>query len=136
MYTLISYEHALEIHENTRHDYGETEGGVRDDGAPLQSALARVEMGVHYGQYKDVIEAAAALWESLTMNHPFHNVNKRTALHIVAMFLRENGIEMGIPLPPEKEAKVIAVFKTYFADRDAFSLKDGLETLLRDTLIG
>lgn len=133
---LVSYELALRTHDKIRHEYGETEGGVRDDGAPLQSALARVEMGIHYGQYKDVIEAAAALWESLTMNHPFHNVNKRTALHIVAMFLRENGVTMGIPLPPEQNLEVIAVFSKYFADKDAFSLKDGLETLLRDTLIG
>ncbi len=40
--------------------------GVRDRGA-LESALARPQSGY----YEDIIQEAAALWESLSQNHPF-----------------------------------------------------------------
>jgi death on curing protein len=39
--------------------------GIRDRGA-LESALARPQSGY----YVDVIQEAAALWESLSQNHP------------------------------------------------------------------
>lgn len=48
--------------------------GIRDRGA-LESALARPRTGY----YKDLIEQAAALWESLSQNHPFVDGNKRVA---------------------------------------------------------
>ena len=40
--------------------------GIRDRGA-LESALARPRSGY----YTDIIQEAAALWESLSQNHPF-----------------------------------------------------------------
>jgi death-on-curing protein len=40
--------------------------GIRDRGA-LESALARPRSGY----YNDIIQEAAALWESLSQNHPF-----------------------------------------------------------------
>ena len=40
--------------------------GIRDRGA-LESALARPQTGY----YHDLIQEAAALWESLSQNHPF-----------------------------------------------------------------
>jgi death on curing protein len=39
----------------------------------------------------DLIQEAAALWESLSQNHPFVDGNKRVAVTIAAAFLRVNG---------------------------------------------
>jgi death-on-curing protein len=60
--------------------------GIRDRGA-LESALARPQSGY----YADLIQEAAALWESLSQNHPFVDGNKRVAVTTRAAFLRVNG---------------------------------------------
>ncbi|MGH9844456.1 MAG: type II toxin-antitoxin system death-on-curing family toxin [Blastocatellia bacterium] len=60
--------------------------GLRDPGA-LESAIARPRIGY----YDDVIAEAAAMWESLSQNHPFLDGNKRTAIAVTAAFLRVNG---------------------------------------------
>ena len=65
--------------------YGGTDG-IRDMGA-LESAVARPQSGY----YKDVIESAAALLESLAINHPFLDGNKRVAFAATDTFLRING---------------------------------------------
>lgn len=49
--------------------------GIRDRGA-LESAIARPQSGY----YANIIQEAAALWESLSQNHPFIDGNKRTAM--------------------------------------------------------
>ena len=63
--------------------------GVRDMGA-LESALFRPQSGY----YADTIAEAAALFESLAMNHPFVDGNKRVAFGAVDVFLRINGIRL------------------------------------------
>jgi len=63
--------------------------GIRDRGA-LESALARPQSGY----YTDIIQEAAALWESLSQNHPFVDGNKRVALTTTAAFLRVNGYRL------------------------------------------
>ena len=63
--------------------------GVRDAGA-LESALARPQIGY----YRDLIEEGAALWESLSQNHPFIDGNKRVAVTVTAAFLRINGYRL------------------------------------------
>lgn len=65
--------------------YGGSDG-IRDIGA-LESAVARPQSGY----YKDVIESAAALFESLAINHPFIDGNKRVAFAATDTFLRING---------------------------------------------
>ena len=60
--------------------------GIRDRGA-LESALARPQTGY----YDDIIQEAAALWESLSQNHPFVDGNKRVAVTVTAAFLKVNG---------------------------------------------
>ena len=49
--------------------------GIRDMGG-LESALARPQTGY----YRDLIEEGAALWESLSQNHPFIDGHKRVAV--------------------------------------------------------
>jgi death-on-curing protein len=63
--------------------------GVRDAGA-LEAALFRPQSGY----YDDVIWEAAALFESLAMNHPFIDGNKRIAFACVDVFLRVNGFRI------------------------------------------
>src|ERR1700719_2478956 len=46
------------------------------------------------GYYADLIEEAAALWESLGQNHPFLDGNKRTAFAATYTFLRINGARL------------------------------------------
>lgn len=63
--------------------------GIRDRDA-IEAALGRPQSGY----YRDVIEQAAALLESLSQNHPFVDGNKRTAIAVTAAFLRINGFRL------------------------------------------
>ena len=76
----------LAIHEDQIERYGGSHG-VRDMGA-LESALFRPQTGY----YADLIEEAAALWESLAQNHPFIDGNKRVAFAGTYVFLAANGL--------------------------------------------
>lgn len=75
----------LAIHDDQIERYGGAHG-IRDPGL-LEAALYRPQTGY----YADVIEEAAALWESLAMNHPFVDGNKRVAVAIMITFLAING---------------------------------------------
>ena len=66
-------------------------------GSPGVRDMGLVEMGLYRpqtGYYKDIIEEAAALWESFMQNHPFVDGNKRTALDVAFTFLYMNGYEV------------------------------------------
>ena len=60
--------------------------GLRDEGA-LASALMRAQIGYYDG----LVQEAAAMMESLAMNHPFIDGNKRIAFAVTDAFLRLNG---------------------------------------------
>ena len=60
--------------------------GLRDLGA-LESAVMRPQMGYYDG----IVEETAALMESLAMNHPFVDGNKRIAFAAADTFLLMNG---------------------------------------------
>lgn len=66
-------------------------GGVRDLGL-LESAIYRPGTGY----YRDIAEMAAALFESLIMNHPFVDGNKRVAFFATDVFLRLNGWKLEV----------------------------------------
>jgi death-on-curing protein len=63
--------------------------GVRDPGQ-LEAALYRPQTGY----YTDLVEETAALWESLSQNHPFIDGNKRTAFAATYTFLAINGLRL------------------------------------------
>ena len=84
----VSIEEALYIHTDLIESYGGAHG-VRDMGA-LESALFRPQSGY----YEDLIQEACALLESLAMNHPFVDGNKRVALGAVEVFLMLNDHEI------------------------------------------
>lgn len=75
----------LAIHEELLEEFGGA-AGVRDPGA-LEAALFRPQTGY----YRDVVHEAAALFESLILNHPFVDGNKRVAFAAADVFLRLNG---------------------------------------------
>jgi len=70
----LTVAEVLAIHADQIERYGGSKG-VRDHGL-LEAALYRPQTG----HYADLVEEAAALWESLSQNHPFTDGNKRTAL--------------------------------------------------------
>ena len=81
----LTLEDAIHIHDEQLRLFGGA-AGVRDEGLIL-SALLRPQTGY----YSDLVEEAAALWESLTMNHGFVDGNKRVAFGCMIVFLAANG---------------------------------------------
>lgn len=67
---------------------------IRDLGL-LDSAVHRPQASM-FGQeaYPDLFDKAAALFQSLAVNHPLIDGNKRTAWTSVDVFLRRNGVTL------------------------------------------
>ena len=84
----LTQAEVLAMHMDQIARYGGSPG-VRDHGL-LESALYRPQTGY----YADLIEEAAALWESLSQNHPFIDGNKRTAFADTYTFLAINGAQL------------------------------------------
>jgi len=80
--------------------------GVRDPGA-LEAALYRPQTGY----YEDIVAEAAALLESLAINHPFIDGNKRIAYASADVFLRINGWRLKRE-PMKIHAEMIQIFET------------------------
>lgn len=79
--------------------------GVRDPGA-LEAALFRPQTGY----YEDIVAEAAALLESLAINHPFVDGNKRIAFAAADVFLRINGWRLQ-RAPMQIHAEMIQMFE-------------------------
>lgn len=63
----------------------------------LESSQARPSLYKHYNNTEDMFKLAASLIESLILNHPFANANKRTAAFSGYLFLLMNGYELTAP---------------------------------------
>ena len=109
----------LDIHADQIAVYGGA-AGLRDPGQ-LEAALFRPQSGY----YADVIAEAAALWESLSQNHPFLDGNKRTAFAATFTFLAINGVNL------TAEADEAWAFLSRLYDRNEFAF-DALNAWLRD----
>jgi death-on-curing protein len=81
----LAADEALAIHERLIAVFG-GRAGLRDRGL-LESATHRPQTGY----YPDLAEMATALFESLLINHPFVDGNKRVAFFATDVFLRLNG---------------------------------------------
>jgi death-on-curing protein len=112
---------ALTFHADQIQRYG-GDAGIRDPGA-LESALFRPQTGY----YDDLIDEAAALWESMAQNHPFIDGNKRTAFAVTDVFLKMNGIM--ITASPEETTSF--VYSLY--DSQTFNFEE-LATWLRSNI--
>ena len=75
----------LALHHALIERYGGARG-IRDMGA-VEAAVFRPQCGY----YANITEEAAALLESLLINHPFVDGNKRVAFAACDVFLRMNG---------------------------------------------
>ncbi|MCF8879355.1 MULTISPECIES: type II toxin-antitoxin system death-on-curing family toxin [Hyphobacterium] len=84
----LTIAEVLTIHSDQIEAWG-GDHSLRDAGQ-LESALYRPQSGY----YDDLIAEAAALWESLSQNHPFVDGNKRTAFAATLVFLDINGIQV------------------------------------------
>jgi len=84
----LTVAEVVEINKDLVRKFGGTHA-IRDN-ALLESAVARPQSGY----YADLIEEAAALFESLSQNHPFVDGNKRTAITATGVFLLLNGLKL------------------------------------------
>ncbi len=86
----LSVDEVLAIHERLIERFGGS-AGIRDQGL-LESALYRPQTGY----YNDLASMAAALFESLLLNHAFIDGNKRVAFFATDVFLRLNGCKLSV----------------------------------------
>ncbi len=84
----LTMAEVLAIHADQIECYGGFPG-IRDQGL-LEAALYRPQTGYYAG----LIEEAAALWESISQNHPFIDGNKRTAFAAMYTFLAINAARL------------------------------------------
>ena len=78
-------EEVVAMHVVLIDEFGGTVG-IRDEGA-LAAALMRPQLG-YYGS---LVEEAAALMESLAVNHSFVDGNQGAAFFVTDVFVRANG---------------------------------------------
>ena len=100
----LTVDEALAIHDRLIEEFGGPRG-VRDLGL-LESALFRPQTGY----YCDIAEIATALFESLLMNHPFVDGNKRVAFFATDVFLRLNGWKFQVD-PDEAHRRLIGLLE-------------------------
>jgi len=105
----LSVDEVLAVHEALLREFGGPEG-LRDPGL-LESALFRPRTGY----YADLAEMAAALFESLLMNHPFLDGNKRVAFFATDVFLRLNGFRFQVD-PDEAHQFLIGLLESRTCD--------------------
>jgi death-on-curing protein len=100
----LTVAEVLAMHSDQIDRYGGSHG-IRDQGL-LEAALFRPQTGY----YADLIEEAAALWESLAQNHAFLDGNKRAAFAAMYTFLAINGARL-TPDAEETYAFVDTLYK-------------------------
>jgi death-on-curing protein len=90
-YIYLTVAEVLEMHRQLMEEFGGAHG-LRDRGL-LEAAVFRPQNGY----YDDLIHEAAALMESLTVNHTFLDGNKRIGFAATDTFLRVNGYFLDVP---------------------------------------
>jgi len=95
------------IHKLLVKEFGGTDG-LRSQ-AQLESALAR-PYATFDGEdlYPSIADKAATLLESILINHPFVDGNKRTGYTLMRLMLLENGLDI-LASEHEKYKLVVAV---------------------------
>lgn len=93
---MISVNQAIEIHEILVKQFGGSIG-LRDLGG-LESALARpLQTFGSEDLYPDFFTKAAAIGESIIINHPFIDGNKRTGFVLMETILRFGKMKITAP---------------------------------------
>jgi len=109
----------LAIHDDQLAIFGGSPG-ARDMGF-VEAAVFRPQSGY----YADLLEEAAALWESLSQNHPFVDGSKRVAFAATYTFLVLNGYEL------QADADAVYTFVMGLYGSNTFTF-DHLVAWLRD----
>jgi death on curing protein len=109
-------DEAFAAHELILRQFG-GRPGIHSLGA-IESALARP----YCGYYRRIEKKAAALVESIAMNHGFADGNKRTALLMLWLLLERSGYALVFPnsaaMNQQLEAMVLAVAEHQMAFND------------------
>lgn len=104
---MISQKEAEEIHKLVIEMFGGSHG-IRDYNG-LESALARpFQTFDNQDLYLNTLQKAASLIESILINHPFIDGNKRTGYVLLRIFLIQNGIDI-LASQEEKYVFIIGV---------------------------
>lgn len=118
---MISVKEVEEIHKILIDNFGGSHG-IRDLGS-LESAIARPFQSFGNEElYPSPILKAAALLESILINHPFIDGNKRTAYTIVRLFLLSNNID----IKASQDEKYSFIISTASGKKDFDSIAEWL----------
>ncbi len=118
---MISVKEVENIHAILIDKFGGSHG-IRDLGS-LESALARPFQRFENEElYPSPILKAAALLESILINHPFIDGNKRTAYTIVRLFLLSNDFDINA----SQEEKYNFIISTASGKKDFDSIAQWL----------
>ncbi len=88
----LQFDEAVWLHFELMWGWDETHIGV-DRRDLIESALARPKQAAFYAS-ADIITQAATLCFGLIKNHPWRGGNKRTATHLMRVFLMLNGYNL------------------------------------------
>jgi death on curing protein len=101
---MIGFETVVRIHNKLIDEFGGSMG-VRDK-TLLESALSR-PFATFDGEdlYPTAVDKAAAIFESLIINHPFTDGNKRIAYVMMELLLRLGGLHL--PVAEDEKYKFV-----------------------------
>lgn len=117
----VNKEQIILLQQKLIDEFGGMQG--KRDAALLDSAIGRYRSGY----YLDEIEEAAALMESLLINHPFLDGNKRIAVSAAFISLMINGYAIRL--------NELAAFNFIITSLESNSVsKENLETWIRGKL--
>ena len=88
----LEFDEAVWLHFELMWAWNETHIGV-DRRDLVESALARPKQESYYAN-ADIIRQASTLCFGLVKNHPWRGGNKRTATHLMRVFLMLNGYNL------------------------------------------
>ncbi|XID92276.1 type II toxin-antitoxin system death-on-curing family toxin [Paenibacillaceae bacterium WGS1546] len=120
----LSVQEVIAINLAMIHRYSPGEQtGVKEPGL-LESAVHRPQSSA-FGEdaYPTIFDKAAALFESLGQNHPFHNANKRTAFTALVLFLRYNAQHLKMDAKKAEDLTVDMVNHKYKLEQLAVILQ-------------
>lgn len=80
------------FHREILKRYGGCPG--HEETARLESVLGRIQSHIEYGQITDILEIASLYCVSLARGHAFTDANKRTAVGVMILFLKRNGVNV------------------------------------------
>lgn len=90
---MINLQHVLRAHDNSIQSFGGGTG-IRDEGSLLAAIARPYATFDQHDLYPSPTEKAAAIFESLIINHPFVDGNKRTAFIMLKLMLNLYGYDV------------------------------------------